>query len=259
MKKILFVLIAIPVIIWAPWFVIPETTIQSIIEDYFAGKKFHVEIHEIKKGVFYNFSADKLFVRSATREIIFFSNLHVAMNPLSLLILQLNISIDGNVGGGNISGNVRLAKNKIQIRLDFTKAHIDQIPMLKRAGINGTGTLSGRFSMINSKGNIDFNAENGNFQQAEFAGVKVPLNFFHDVKGAIEIDGDTLNIISVYCEGKDIYARLKGVIKDAVMDLTMEVMPGQSFVENPFFLAELERYKISPGYYIIPVRSNFSL
>lgn len=259
MKKILFVLIAIPVILWAPWFVIPETTIQSIIEDYFAGKKFHVEIHEMKKGIFYNFSANKLVVRSSTREIISFSNLNGDINPLSLLILRLNISLDGNVGGGNISGNVRLAKNNMQMRLDFTKAHIDEIPILKRAGINGTGTLSGRFSMINSKGNIDFVTEDGNFQQAEFAGVKVPLNFFHNVKGAIEISGDMLNIISIYCEGKDISARLKGVIKDAVMDLTMEVMPGQSFIENPFFFAELERYKISPGYYIIPVRSIFSI
>jgi type II secretion system protein N len=258
-KKILFGLIAIPVILWAPWFVIPETTLQSIIEDYFTGKKFHAEIHEIKKGVFYNFSANKLLVKSSTREIIFFSNLHGNINPLSLLILQLNISIDGTVGEGNISGNVRLAKNNMQMRLDFTKARIDEISMLKRAGINGTGTLSGRFSMINSKGNIDFNIEDGNFQQAEFAGVKVPLNFFHDIKGAIEINGDMLNIISVYCEGKDIYARLKGVIKDAVMDLTMEVMPGQSFIENPFFFAELERYKISPGYYIIPLRSIFFL
>jgi type II secretion system protein N len=258
-KKILFVLIAIPVILWAIWFVIPVTSIQSIIEDYFTGNKFHVEIHEIKKDIFYNFNVNKLVVRSSTREIIFFSNVHGTINPLSLLILQLNISFDGIVGGGNISGNVRLAKSNMQMRLDFTKARIDEISILKRAGINGTGTLSGRFSMINNKGDIDFITEDGNFQQAEFAGVKVPLNFFHNVKGAIEIDGDVLNIISVYCEGRDIYARLKGVIKDAVMDLTMEVMPGQSFIENPFFFAELERYKISPGYYIIPVRSNFFL
>jgi hypothetical protein len=40
--------------------------------------------------------------------------------------------------------------------------------------------------------------------------------------------------------------------------MTMEVMPGKSFLENPFFLAELERYKISPGYYRIPVRGNLS-
>ena len=259
MKKILFVLIAIPVILWAPWFIIPETSIQSIMDDYISGNKLHIEIQGMKKGIFYSLSANKLLVRSFDREIIFFSNLHGAINPLSLLTLQLNISLDGALAGGNISGNVRLAKKKMQMRLDFTKAHIDEIPMLERAGIKGTGTLSGRFSMINSKGNIDFTSEDGNFQQTEFAGIKVPMNFFHNVKGAIEISGDMLNIISVYFEGKDIYARLKGVIKDTFMDLTMEVMPGQSFIENPFFLAELERYKISPGYYIIPVRSNLPL
>lgn len=259
MKKILLVLIAIPVILWAPWFVVPETTIQSIIEDYPPGNRLHIEIHGMKKGIFYNFSAEKMLVRSSTREIIFFSNLNGTISPLSLLILQLNISVEGTVGGGIISGNLRLSRNNMQISLDFTKVRIEELAMLKRAGINGTGTLSGRFSMINSKGDIDFNTEDADFQQAEFAGVKVPLNFFHDAKGAIKIDGDMINIMSIYCEGKDISARLKGVIKDAVMNLTMEVMPGQSFTENPFFLAELERYKISPGYYVIPVRSNFFL
>jgi hypothetical protein len=36
----------------------------------------------------------------------------------------------------------------------------------------------------------------------------------------------------------------------------MELMPGMSFIENPLFLAGLEKYKISPGYYVIPVKRD---
>ena len=92
-----------------------------------------------------------------------------------------------------------------------------------------------------------------------FSGITVPLNFFHRVTGSIDINGKILNIVSVYLEGKDISARLKGAIRDAVMDLNMELMPGKSFIENPLFIAGLEKYKISPGYYMIPARGNLSL
>jgi hypothetical protein len=55
-------------------------------------------------------------------------------------------------------------------------------------------------------------------------------------------------------EGPDILARLKGIIKDGVADLRMEVMPRKSFLENPLFLSQVDRYQVSPGYYIIPIK-----
>jgi len=42
------------------------------------------------------------------------------------------------------------------------------------------------------------------------------------------------------------------------MDLNMELMPGRSFIENPLFNMEMDRYRVSPGYYVIPVRGNLS-
>jgi hypothetical protein len=39
----------------------------------------------------------------------------------------------------------------------------------------------------------------------------------------------------------------------------MELMPGISFIENPLFRSGLERYKISPGYYVIPLKGNLRI
>ncbi len=110
--------------------------------------------------------------------------------------------------------------------------------------------------MIDDTGHVEFVTKDSSFEPAVFSGVKVPLNFFHNIRGSIDIKGNIINVVSVALEGKDIYARLKGVVKDAVMDLNMELMPGMSFIENPLFLAEFEKYKISPGYYVIPVKRN---
>jgi hypothetical protein len=34
----------------------------------------------------------------------------------------------------------------------------------------------------------------------------------------------------------------------------MEVMPQKLFLENPLFLSQVDGYRVSPGYYVIPVK-----
>jgi hypothetical protein len=87
----------------------------------------------------------------------------------------------------------------------------------------------------------------------------VPLNLFQSISGSIDVRENVMHITSISLEGKDVNARLKGNIKANTMDLTMELMPGRSFIENPLFLNEFDRYKVSPGYYVIPVRGDLSL
>jgi hypothetical protein len=38
----------------------------------------------------------------------------------------------------------------------------------------------------------------------------------------------------------------------------MELMPDKSFIENPLFINAVEKYKVSPGYYVIPVKRTYS-
>ena len=85
------------------------------------------------------------------------------------------------------------------------------------------------------------------------------MNLFHSISGSIDIGENIIHITSVSLEGKDVNARLKGAIKDNIMDLIVELMPRKAFLENPLFLNEVDKYKVSPGYYVIPVRGYLSM
>jgi len=255
-KKILIVLIVIPAIFWGIWLVFPKTSIQSIMEDSISGGRFGLEIEGLKKGLFYNLSVDSLTLKTSGEDLISIDNIYARINPLSLILLRLNLFFDGGIGEGNISGRMNLAKNKVQIEIDVKEAGINAIPLFKLVGIEGTGTISGRFTMINGTGHVDFFTEDASFEPAIFSGITVPLNFFHSVRGSFDIKGNIIDVVSVALEGKNIYARLKGIIKDGVMDLNMELMPGISFIKDPLFVYGLERYKVSPGYYLIPVKGK---
>ncbi len=256
MKKILIALTAIPVIFWGIWIAFPETSIQSIIENSISNNKLRLEVKGIKKGLFYNLSVDNLTLKSSGEQLVSLTNIHSRVNLLSLIMFRLNLFFDGGIGGGNISGHMNLIKNKMQIGLDIKKADISDIPLFKLIGIQGTGTISGRLTMIDDTGHVEFVTKDSSFEPAVFSGVNVPLNFFHSMRGSVDIKGNMINVVSIALEGKDIHARLKGAIKNAVMDLNMELMPGMSFIENPLFRGELEKYKASPGYYVIPLKGN---
>jgi len=255
-RKIIIAVIAVPVLFWTAWISFPESSIQAIIEDSVSGGPFAIEVKGLKKGLFYTVDIDTLALKSRRNEFVSFDNIYGRVNPLKLLLLKLDLSAQGHIGDGNISGHVIFAKSRIDGGFHFFGISLGDLQFLKRAGIIGTGTLDGSFTLRDFTGHLDFITKGANFEQADFSGIRVPLNLFHTVSGALDIQGKVVHIAAISLEAKDIYAKLKGTIMDAVMDMTMEFMPGKSYAENPLVLAGLEPYKISPGYYIIPVKGD---
>lgn len=258
MKKILIGFIALVFIFWAPWIVFSAASLQFIIEDSFDSERIHVETTGLEKGLFYTVSAEKVIIRSPGRELLVFDSVRSRIDPLSLVIRKLRLTADGNIGGGTFSGNLRLGKGAGQMLFDVKQADINRIPLLQKMGVQGTGTISGKVSLMNDSVTIIFATDKVSFEPSMVAGAKLPLNFFYRATGSLTAKGNILTIESVSLEGKDIFARLKGRIQNSLMDMTMELMPGRTVIENPLFLAEFERYKVSPGYYAIPVRGNLS-
>jgi type II secretion system protein N len=257
-KKILIAAVSILLLIWAIWIVIPVTLIEDIIADSVTGRKITLETTGLRKGFFYNLRAEKILVKSGSGEVLSFTETGSRINPFRLMLLQVKIAVDGNIGGGSISGDMHFARNSLNMKLEAENASVKEIPFFERAGIKGEGAFFGRFILINDDGRIEFNAESVKFEPAFFSGIQVPMNLFSKVSGAISIKENIIQVVSVSFEGKDIFARLKGVIKDSFMDLTMEVMPGKSYMENPLLLAGIERYRISPGYYTVPLRGSLN-
>jgi type II secretion system protein N len=259
-KKLpVIVLVAIPVLSWMIWIVFPETAIRTAIEDSVAGSQFVIEAQGLKKGLFYAVDIDALALQGRRGELVSVKNIRAHINPLFVPLFQLRLTGSGAIGNGNISGNLNLLKGKIKGDVNFQKVGFGDLYFLKAAGLNVNGTLSGSLTIDEDGAHAEFDSKDAVFEETEFSGVRAPLNIFHMFNGAIDLHGNFIEIVSLAFQGEDIHARLKGDIRENVIDISMELMPGKSFMENPFMLAGLEGYKISPGYYIIPLKGNLLL
>lgn len=259
MKKILIVFIVIPVLFWSAWIAFPEKTIQSIIESSVTDRRITLDVRGLQKGLFYNCRVEDLVVKGFGGELVSLKNIHARINPLGLARLRLELSIDGGIGPGDISGRTDFNASGAQAVFEFKNVRINDMSLFKRAGIKGTGTVSGRFLLAGDKGHIEFVTADASFEPSFLSGIKVPLNLFQRISGSIDVRENIMHITSISLEGKDVNARLKGNINANIMNLTMELMPGSTFLENPLFLNEFDKYKVSPGYYVIPVRGDLSL
>jgi type II secretion system protein N len=257
-KKILIAAVAFLFLVWALWIVIPVALIEDIIAESMSGRRITAETKGLRKGFFYSLRAEKILVKSDSIEILSFEDAVFRIHPFRLILLQSKIAMNGKFGGGDISGNMHFAGNSAQIKLDAGNVSINRIPFFERAGIRGTGTFGGRFILTNDEGRIEFAADGVKFEPAVFSGIQVPMNLFSRVSGALATKENIIQVVSVSLEGKEIFARLKGNIQNSFMDLIMEVMPGKSYLENPLLLAGIERYRVSPGYYVVPVRGSLN-
>lgn len=254
LKKVLIAIVVAGTVIWGLWVAFPVTAMESIAEDSLQNQDITLQIDGLRKGLFYRLQADRIALMNREAELISLHAVCVTINPLHLIALRMTFSVHGSFGEGSFSGEGRLSKKSTTINIHFQEAQLKDMQFLTLAGIRGRGTVSGRLTMGDKRGHMDFLVNDAEFEPAVFSGVLAPLNFFNMVRGSVDFLGSAIDIASVSLEGPNIFARVKGVIKNNMMDLRMEVMPQKTFLENPFFLRQVERYKISPGYYMIPVK-----
>ena len=258
-KGLIVVLLIAAVLVWGTWIMIPENALISVMEGSAPDGMFTLKVTGLKKGLFYRIDIEKLALQHSGGEMCSFSNISWRMNPLSLLTLQLQSSVRGNITGGGIEGEIHLGRKTRRVSLALEGVSIRDIPLFTRIGLYGTGIISGSYSIIKNRGHIEFITENARLEPVSVAGKIIPLNFFHRIRGALNIRGDTVEIVSVSLEGEHVFARLKGTVRNSFADMVIEIMPDAVFHENPVFLYELRKFKVSPGYYMIPVRQQLNI
>ena len=159
-----------------------------------------------------------------------------------------------------MNGRVDLLHGKNRADIAIDKAEIEGIPLFRVLGpCRQRGIFSGDMKMENSSGEIRFDLTNAAFESASFGGIMLPLEMFNKARGAMTINNNTVDIKSFALEGDGIYARIKGNITDGRASLTAELMPERSFKEKNYIFSMLEQYKVSPGYYSIPITSNLTV
>lgn len=261
MKKAAVALIVILLLVVCLWFVaIPESLIADVVENALGGEYLSLRTEGLQKGFFYSFGAERILLKKrGTGEgqdttLLVFSDVKGRFDFGSLLKLRPEVKFHGSMGGGEVTGYVRLTGNE-RLVLEAGDVSINGMPLFEPLGIYGDGMLSGTIVVSDNTAELKFAVRDVNLKSATLGGVFLPLDLFRDMKGAVSVRSDnTAEVRSFAMSGTGIYARVKGTVKGSEMNMSLELMTDSSFPQGPLFLMMLDRYKVSPGYYVVPLK-----
>lgn len=237
---------------FSAWYLaIPDNVVEESIEKHISGfgNEIKIDIKDLKKGIFFNLHAKSLDIEIRGKPAVKIAEVSSRINPLYLLRKQLFFTIDGKIGEGNINGKLTLPQQGI---IKIANVELKVIPYLTSLGFKGDGLISGSVVLKNNTLNIIFIIPHANIQDS--AGrIPLPLSSFHKIMGALSIKEDIVRVNSISLEGEKGYARLKGNITNRFADLTLELMPVTGKLTT-LESALIRRHKVSPGYYVIPIK-----
>lgn len=260
MKKAAIIIAVILFLVPGLWFIaIPDGLIVDVIENSLSGDYLYLRTEEVKKGLFYNFSAARVLLMKKGAEgspdspLLVFDEVKGGFKFLSLFTLSPELGFEGRMNEGEVRGMVRLT-GKDTLMITGGNIPINGIPLFEPLGIKGDGILSGSFLVRNNAGDLKFSVSDARLDRAYLGGVFLPLDLFREMKGAASLYSDSAEIRSFAMSGAGIYARVKGNIRQTGMNLSLELMTDSSFSAEPLLELVLEKHRVSPGYYVIPLK-----
>ncbi|MBI5675493.1 MAG: type II secretion system protein GspN [Nitrospirae bacterium] len=256
LRNILYSLGAISLFVILSWFfAVPDDLLKKRIEDSIStaeNSAVNASIDGFRKGILFSFNADSLNLKRGDIPICNITDISGRINPFYLIKRQLSFSITGKLGEGDIEGSFRLPEGG---NLKITNSDLKAIDYLSQIGLESSGYISSDILLNGGTANITFEIPDMNIQNS--GTLTLPfINSFHRMQGALSINEDTTKISSISLEGTKGYARLKGVIDKGVMNLSLELMPSSKEV-TPVELKLIEKFMVSPGYYLIPLKGTF--
>jgi len=238
--------------------------INGYITESLEGRDVKVKLIGFKKGIIYTFRAQQGLIlysgteitsSSASREIqpvIVIQDINVTPDLQSLLELTPRLNFSGRINHGTISGTIAEEQREMALHIDGENIQINDLPIIDKIGVHGDGTLMFNFQRRHQKGEITFSIDNA-MLKGELTGISaLPLYLFRNVKGWLTIEDASIAVNSLTMEGKGIYVRIKGIIKENNFDGNIEVMMDSAFDLYPTIKSLLARYRVSEGFYVIP-------
>lgn len=258
-KYILAALAVLVLLVIGVWIIaIPEGTILTLIGNSLSNSTIQIECDGFRKSLFFGFSAEKISVKKDERLLIAINDFSGQIDPFSLIRLKLPCNFSGSAGGGRLQGSAELLGKSHEVSVTVADADIAAIPFFELVGMKGSGRLSVKMILKNNQGDIRFDLKEMQVSSGTFGSISVPLNFFQSAQGSLEISGSRAKVNSFTMEGPGVYARIRGDIADSRLALTLEIMPEKTFADkNPVFML-LEKYKVSPGRYSVPLTNRLS-
>ena len=266
MKKTFLAALLIVFLIVAFWFIaVPERLIISLLTDSLPGEGLSLGTEGFRKGPFYNFSIDRVSLMKkagsagnadpSDATLLVLDGVSARIDPLSILMLKPALDFACGLQGGRIEGEVSLLAGG-PIRMNGRNIPVGGLSFLESFGIHGEGTLSGELQLKNGRGEAKVNVENVRLQNSSLGDFFLPLGLFHTIQGLITIQDKTIILQSFSFTGEGVHARARGELTGRDLKVNLEVTADSSFPSEPALHAMLARYAISPGYYLIPVKTR---
>ncbi len=250
--KILYTIIGIPLFILLVWYIaIPTELIHEKIEEAISNtghSNIDVSVNGLSKGILLGLHADTIDLIIDKETALGIEDLSLDFSPNHLLDGDLAFTINGKIANGDINGTLKLPAWG-EIKIDH--AELSAIPYLSKFGINIDGNLVSDINIKDDTLNVTFKIPN--LRIGDTSTIIPLLNTFRKLQGSFSAKGNTITINAISLEGEKGNARLKGKIKNGIMDLSLELMPVKEKL-NAMESMVIGKYIISPGYYVIPVK-----
>lgn len=237
---------------------VPESALSSLLNRALSDTGYSVEMGGVRKGLFCSFKAEtlSLLARSGADQSrgggITLQDVSAGLSPGSLITLTPRLDLRGLLGRGRLSAATRLTGDRSS-SVSVASVSLRDSPVLSSYGIEGDGLLEGELHVTGGLGRLTFSVKDARLENTAPGGVTLPLSLFHTVRGILDFMPEKTEIPSVSLEGAGIYARVSGAIQGRMMKLNVEVMHDASYAPDPLTAAMLRPYRVSPGYYVIPI------
>ncbi len=259
MKKIGIILAVVLIVVMGFWLIaVPKSLIRNRVDTSLMEYNMAIETDELRKGLFYNLRAERVVLNTigsddSLRALLILDNIRAKLDILSLLTARPEMDFEFMVNNGSVSGSTRLPEQKT-LMLHGRGINIRQLPVMEILNIQGDGTLSFRMSLVRGEGEVRFSVDNLNIKKAGFFSTILPMDQFHAIKGAARVHENRIDIQSVAIKGNGLYARAKGIVRGRSLNMDMEIMLDTSFQPDSLIRTMLARYRVSPGYYRVPIQ-----
>lgn len=132
----------------------------------------------------------------------------------------------------------------------FTGLPFDTAVFISPTDVSFTAPISGKVTVAGRKADIEVKADYISWKRLSVSGFDLPTDIFAKGKGSFAVEPGRILVRSLAFEGDKGYARLSGEIISGQRRLMLELFPNDW---NELMLLPLERYKVSPGQYKMPL------
>jgi len=250
----LIIAISILILILGGWlFVIPQDTIRNLIEQ--ERNDISIKTEGFRKGLFFSLSAESAQIQRHSSELIKIDEIRARIDPLYLMLFRIKIYFEGEISEGKIAGSLLFKRKTLSVDMKITDVEASNIAYISSLGIVEKGNIDGDFIFKEGSGEVRLSFNDMTLKSKTISGVPLPLHIFNRARASFIVKDGALNINSFALEGEGIYARIKGRVEGKSLDMEIEIMPSTGFKDG-LLLLPIEKYKVSEGYYLIPVKGQ---